>query len=217
MFRRPLLRPIVWALLFLVLLSGGSFFLLERKLFPTVLAFAEAKAVQTAVETVNSAVRADLLSHRVRYEDLVTVHKDRQGRVVLMQADAVRVNELAAGMAVTVEKALGSLEKEGFGIPLGQVLGSQFLANYGPRIKVQIIPVGSVKVQMQDRFESSGINQTRHRFYMRLDTSVRIVVPLHHKEVRVATEVPLVENIIVGAVPETFVSIPGVIELSPSK
>ncbi len=217
MFRQPLLRPVIWVLLTLFFFSGISFIIFERKFFPTILAFAEAKAIQTAVKTVNDAVRANLLGQRLSYEDLVTVHKDEKGRVVLMQADTVKVNQMAANVAVAVEKALADLEQQHFDVPLGQLLGSQFLANYGPRMKVEIVPVGAVRVEMRDRFESAGINQTRHRFFLHLDTTVRIVVPLHEKEAHVATDMPLVESIIVGAVPSTFVSIPGVLEFTAPK
>ncbi|MEW6181934.1 MAG: sporulation protein YunB [Bacillota bacterium] len=217
MFRRPVITPIIWVLMLAGFIGGGLFYGLERKLFPTVLAFAEPKVVQTAVEAVNGAVRSEVLSRRLRYEDLVTIHKDDEGRIVLVQADTVKVNDMAASVAVAVEKGLRELQQEEFEVPLGQILGSQFLANCGPRVKVQIIPVGSVKVVMLDKFESAGINQTRHRFSLHLDTSVRIAVPLHNKEARITTDVPLVENIIVGTVPSTFVSIPGGLTFTPPK
>jgi len=216
LFCRRRLRPAIWAVAFF-LFCGGVFFFIEHNLFPTILAIAEAKAVQMAVKTVNDAVRNEILHQTLRYEDLIIIHKDNEGRVVLMQANTVKITEIATDMAVTVEKTLAHLEKEEFGIPLGQVLGSQILANYGPRIKVRIVPVGSVKVEMLDRFESAGINQTRHRFFLHLDTRVKIVVPLQQKEARVASDVPLVENVIVGTVPNTFVNIPGISGLLPER
>jgi sporulation protein YunB len=216
LFRERRIRPGTWILL-IFLSCGGIFYFVEHNLFPTILAIAEAKAVQLAVKTVNDAVRNRILSRTLRYEDLIAIHKDSEGRVVLMQANTVKITEMATDVAVTVEKTLAELEKDEFGIPLGQVLGSQILANYGPRIKVRIIPVGSVKVEILDNFESAGINQTRHRFFLRLDTQVKIVVPLQEKEVRVATDVPLVENVIVGTVPDTFVNVPGSLGLLPQK
>jgi len=210
------MRPLLW-LLFFLSVGGAFFFFIERNLFPTIMAIAEAKALQMSVAAVNDAVRSEVLNRGIRYGDLVAVHKDMSERIVLIQANAVKITEMAADVAVTVEKALVRLPKEEFGIPLGQVLGSQILANYGPRIKVRIIPVGAVKVGMREKFESAGINQTRHRFFLALDTSVRVVIPLQKKEVHVKTEVPLVENIIVGGVPSTFVSVPGLTEWLPSR
>lgn len=216
MFKRRRFHPANWVLLFLFF-SVGVFLFIERNLFPTIMAIAEAKAVQISVAAVNDAVRTKIVSRKIRYEDLIEIHKDNAGRVVLVQANAVKITEMASDVAVTVEKTLASLPREEFTIPLGQVLGSQILANYGPRIKVRIVPIGSVKVGMLEKFEAAGINQTRHRFFLQLDTAVRVVIPLQKKEVRIKSEIPLVENLIVGSVPSTFVSIPGLAEWLVSK
>lgn len=212
MFHRRRMRPVIW-LLFLIALCGLGFFFVEYTLSNTIMAFAEAKAVQMAITSVNDAVRKEISKQNLTYKDLVQVHKDNEGRVVLVQADTVKITQLAADVAVTTEEALARLRDEDFGIPLGQITGSQLLANYGPDIKVGIVPVGSVKVGMLDKFESAGINQTRHRFFLHLDAKVRIVIPMQRKETRVATDIPIVENVIVGTVPDTYVNVPGIIEL----
>lgn len=181
----------------------------ERTLFPTIMAIAKARAVQTAVITVNGAVREYLGQSGIDYQDLVRLHLDNNGRIVMMQANTLKITELAAEFALASESAMVGLERQSFTIPAGQVLGSQLLATYGPGIPVRIIPVGAVRVNMVDRFEAAGINQTRHRIYLNLDTYVRIAVPWQQTEVQVATRVPLVENIIVGEVPDTFVTLDG--------
>jgi len=181
----------------------------ERTLFPTIMAIAKARAVQTAVITVNSAVREYLGQSGIDYQDLVRLHLDNNGRIVMMQANTLKITELAAGFALASESAMVALERQSFTIPAGQVLGSQLLATYGSGIPVRIIPVGAVRVNMVDRFEAAGINQARHRIYLNLDTYVRIAVPWQQTEVQIATRVPLVENIIVGEVPDTFVTLDG--------
>ncbi|RDV83198.1 sporulation protein YunB [Ammonifex thiophilus] len=211
--RRP--RYWSWMALFLLLVGAGVviFSSLERNLFPTIAALAEAKATQTAVERVNRAIREKIAAENLKYQDFVTVHKDNSGRVALVQADAVRVSALAADLAVTVEEALAQLQEETFYIPLGQVLGSQLLASYGPRIEVRILPVGTVKVQVLDQLETAGINQTRHRLLLHLDAQVRVVVPLQQRDIQVAADVPLVEGIVVGNVPHTLLTGGGVISI----
>lgn len=216
MFHKRRMSPAVW-LLFLIALCGLGFFIVECTLFQTIMAFAEAKAVQMAVTAVNDAVRKEISKQNLTYEDLIEVHKDNEGRVVLIQANTVRITEVAADVAVTTEEALARLQDEDFGIPLGQITGSQLLANYGPDIKVGIVPVGSVKVGMLDKFEAAGINQTRHRFFLHLDAKVRIVVPMQRKETRVATDIPIVENVIVGTVPNVYINVPGITELLQPK
>lgn len=204
MFKKRHRGTLVFVLISLAVLLLGLF-LIERRLVETIAAIAQAHAVQAAVDEVNTAVRSHFAASGIDYQDLVEVHKDQEGRIVMMQANAVRINELAAGLALTAEKNLREMDGNSFGIPLGQVTGNRIIAAWGPRIPVQFTPVGAVRVNLGDRFESAGINQTRHRLYLDLDTALRVVVPWQGNEVTVTTRVPLVENIVVGSVPSTYV------------
>ena len=71
------------------------------------------------------------------------------------------------------------------------------------------MPAGAVRVNVVDKFEAAGINQTRHSIYLNFDTNIRIVIPSKGGEAVVGMQVPLVESIIVGGVPSTFVSVQG--------
>ncbi len=206
---RPRRRCKTSAVLLILIVFVAALICTERTLFPTILAMAKARAVQTAVTTVNAAIREHLAETGIDYQDLVQLHRNNDGRIVMMQANTLQITALAAGFAIASENAMRNLERDRFSIPVGQVLGSQLLATYGPGIPVRIIPVGAVRVDMVDRFEAAGINQTRHRIYLDLDAYIRIAVPWQQTEVQIATRVPLVENIIIGEVPETFVTLDG--------
>ncbi len=182
----------------------GVFAVFEHNLKPTIRAIAEAKARWVATEAINKAVREEITG-RVAYHELIHVHKDREGRIVLMQPDIVSINKVAAETTLSIQSALKGLASEKFYIPVGQVLGSQLLASYGPRIRVSIYPVGTVRAGVFDVFEEAGINQTRHRLYLNIQGQVRVVVPLLTSQVRVTTQVPLTDTVIVGQVPEMYV------------
>ncbi len=68
--------------------------------------------------------------------------------------------------------------------------------------------MGTVQVQVVDKFEQAGINQTRHMVYLVATTQIRIVVPLVSKSVSVNTQVPVAEYVVVGEVPSTYVQFP---------
>ncbi|NHM26073.1 sporulation protein YunB [Desulfofundulus sp. TPOSR] len=187
----------------------GIFLWVERVLQPTIFKIAETRAIQMATEAINRAVQRKVFDSNLQYQDFVQVHKDNQGHIVLMQANTLKINQLAADVTLMVQSALQQLSRESLRIPLGQITGTQLLAGYGPRIPVGIVPVGSVRVRVDDRFEQAGINQTRHRIYLDFNAEVRIVVPPRSATAQVATRVPLVESIIVGQVPGTFVNISG--------
>jgi sporulation protein YunB len=179
-------------------------FVIERNLKPTIKEIGEAKARQVATEAINDAVKHKI-ADSVNYQDLIFVQKDSQGRIVLMQPNIVRINQLVSDTTLYINNNLKELEKKEFSIPLGQVLGSQLLANYGPHINVKILPIGTVKTIVSDNFVEAGINQTRHRLYLNIESQVRVVVPLITSQIDVGTQVPVTDTIIVGQVPETYV------------
>ena len=209
MFKRRRSFPtfLGWLLLFFILIS--SFAGMERLLRSTILKIAEARVTQVATEAINRSVQQKVWDNNLQYQDFIQVHKDDQGQIVFMQANTVGVTRMAADIILAVNDTLQQLKGQTLAIPLGQMTGLQLLSALGPRIKVTIIPVGSVDVNVEDKFEPAGINQTRHKIWLSFNTRVRVVIPSMSAEARIATRVPLAESIIVGEVPSTFVNISG--------
>jgi len=184
-------------------------YVLDWGLRPTILAVADVQAVQVATGAANEAVLRTLASERVQYTDLVDIKRNQSGQVDLLQANTVRISEISAQVTMAVQKSLESLRAQPLEIPMGQILGIQFLAARGPTLPIYLIPVGTVSTRIDDKFEEAGVNQTKHTIYLELSTNVRVVVPLFENTVHVATTVPLAESIIVGTVPNVYVNLPG--------
>ena len=179
----------------------------ELHLKPTLLAIEEARATLIATQSINHVIN-DKVSKEIDPQALVSIKVDNQGRVVLIQPNTMEFNKLAADTTIKVQEVLEKLSEEKINIPIGQVLGSQFLASMGPQITVTIIPIGTVQVKVIDKFEQAGINQTKHMVYLVATTNVKIVVPLVSKSVSVDTQVPVAEYVVVGEVPSTYVQFP---------
>ena len=160
-----------------------------------------------ATEYLNEAVR-DIMGGQATYEDMITVRTDAQGRVTMLQANAVRMNELAAYTALQAQARLESAEAQSVSIPLGAALGIPFLSGLGPRIQVRIVPVSAVSAAFSTEFESAGINQTRHKIYLSLHTTVRLVIPSGARQVSLGGQMLIAESIIVGEVPQSYVQVP---------
>ena len=200
------------SVLFLVVIAVltlgiGLFWLVETHLKPTILAIAEARASFIATQAINQIIN-EKVSGNIDPQTLVHVKFDAAGKVVLIQPNTVEFNRLAADTTIRVQTALRNIMEEKIHIPIGQVFGSQLLASYRPKITVTLMPIGTVRVNVIDKFEHAGINQTRHRVYLVATTQVRIVVPMVSKSVEVQTQVPVAETVIVGEVPNTYVQIP---------
>ena len=97
------------------------------------------------------------------------------------------------------------MSSERVSVPRGAALGMTILAGSGPGIPVSIVPIGSVATEFATEFEACGINQTRHKVYLQLTASIRIVIPTGAKTTQVSANMLVAESIIVGSVPEGFV------------
>jgi len=193
-------------LILLVLLLTAAVIAMEQNLSQTMLDMAFARAYSMAVETINRAVK-QAMGQGVAYEELIDAQMDAQGRVSMLRANTMRMNELASQTALLAERELGSAENQVVEIPLGAALGVSFLSGFGPRLEVQILPVGAVHTSFDTEFETAGINQTRHKIFLNLRATVSLIVPTGSQLVEVTSTVPIAESIIVGEVPESFVDV----------
>ena len=199
-------RLVRWAVIGALLLAL-FLLLLERNLESVILDMAYARAEAMAVEYIHEAVR-DVMEESVTYEDMMHVQTDQNGRITMLQANAVRMNELATVTALEAQSKLESAEAQSIAIPLGAALGVPFLSALGPRIRVHIVPVSAVSAAFSTEFESAGINQTRHKIYLSLRTTVRLVIPSGARQVSLGSQVLIAESIIVGEVPQSYVQVP---------
>ena len=208
MFRRR--RPYrKWLALLLVLtLVCGVYLFFDLRVRPTLLTVADVQVTRMAVEAINKTVQQEVTRNNIGYQDFITVHRDYNGRVALMQANTLRINKLAADITLDVQQRLRGLEREQVSVPFGQIMGSRIFADLGPRISIRIYPMGVVNVDVMDSFEQPGINQTRHKIYLDFTTMVRVVIPLYSGEVEVVSKVPVAESIIVGDVPDAVINLP---------
>ena len=205
-FRKKRKGKLPLRFLLAVLIPAGLFFWMDANLRPVILTMAEAQARVMAVQAMNDAV-FDVMRSGGLYDDLMTVVLDDNGRV---SVDARRygADERAGDdLRAARQQHLGEIAEAGISIPMGAALGSQLFAGSGPRITVKIVPVGAVSTEFMSEFSSAGINQTRHRIFLKLDTTVQMVIPTGTQTARVSAQVPVAESIIVGAVPDSFVDV----------
>lgn len=191
-------------LLLLALLLLACFLLADRNFKPLIFSLAEARSAAMASQALYGAV-AEAVGDGVGYEDLMQVRMDEKGQVALLSANTMRMNMLADKAGEAALARLNSMSSEQVSVPLGAALGLTILAGRGPGIPVSIVPVGSISTDFETEFEACGINQTRHKVYLQVTASIRIVIPTGAKTTQVTANMLVAESIIVGAVPEGFV------------
>ena len=90
---------------------------------------------------------------------------------------------------------------------LGSFTGSKLLSSIGPNIKIGLSSTGKVNTDVRSEFVSQGINQTIHRVYLQIDCKVSILTPYENIDTDVGNQVLLVENVIMGEIPENYFNV----------
>lgn len=194
-------KKLIAVLLFALAVVG--YILIDNAVRPTILSISEARLRAIAVKAMNDAVR-ETVGSDISYSDLINIEKDEAGNIVLVSANAVLMNNLAASTAIAAQEKILNIGEQGIGIPIGTILGGQLLTGRGPSIKVKFEPVGSVTTDFMTEFEDAGINQTRHKVYLVFNATVRIVIGNTSQTVEISTQVLISDTIIIGDVPESY-------------
>ncbi len=198
---------VIFSMIFGLSVLIGSFIYVDHSLRPTITVLAETKALELANKSINKAV-GEIVKDKINYSDLMYTKIDSEGKITMIQANTIMMNKIASDVALQIQEELKQVKTTTSYIPIGTALGSPILAKYGPQLKVSIQPIGTVSVDFKTDFESSGINQSRHRIYLEAKTQVKVVIPLTTSTKEVKVQIPICETIIVGDVPNSYVNIP---------
>lgn len=198
-FPRYLLLIVTFFLLFSVL----TVMVIEQRVSPSIRSWALARAESLATRAINLAIE-ETMALNISTNEFSNIISDNQGNLQAIQYDTGEINRVSSAATHKVLQSLNNLGSEEFPVPLGQISGLDFLSGWGPNIPVRVIPTGSVMTTPISSFESAGINQTIHRIYLDVDVTMRVVIPFIATTIPVSTSFPIVEEIIVGAVPTWY-------------
>lgn len=197
-----------WLLVTIIIVVFIITIIIDVRIKSSVLQLAKSKAQLSETMAINRIVNERVVND-VEYQDLIAVHKDDQGRIVMIQPNTIMLNKIMTQTVMEVTEVTAHMRENNIRIPAGQLLGPAFIAGYGPKFKVKIIPAGEVKVNVLNKFDQAGVNQTRHLIYFKIDSNIKIAVPYLDETIRVSTLIPLAETIIVGEVPKTYLNFSG--------
>lgn len=192
-------------LVFLFFIYGFIYF--DNKIKPAVYNIAEMRVKEIATIAVNEAIFTEF-AEKIQYDDLVRTKIDDEGNIVALQANTVLINTISSNMTLLIQNNIHNITSSQIKIPIGSILGSQILSQYGPMITLNVIPIGMTKVNFNTEFENAGINQTRHKIFLDVETYAKVIVPFNTNTINVHMTVPIAETIIVGEVPQSYVFIP---------
>ncbi len=163
-------------------------------------------AIDAVTLDINETINVRMNSDNVNYSRFVTLETDKEGEVTAITTDMAEINTLSSDMLSDVVGKGDSRTIE-LSIPLGNLMGSSLLLGRGPDVPLDIIMLTSSRIEFRNDIQSAGINQTKHRIIFDVIVDIDILIPWDIATTQVVTEVIVAETVIVGTVPNTYVTL----------
>lgn len=180
------------------------FFIAERRLQPTLMLIAQAKAEQIAKLAISDAVTKRISQQGVDFNQIVIMEKDNEGTINAVNFNFKEYSRIVGETTSRIQNRLKEFEEEHTqtSIPLGVATKNVFLEHIGPDIPISFVPIGAVKTRLETRMKQAGINMVLVTVYINVEVNLRIIIPFATEQHLVTTTIPITEALIVGKVPQ---------------
>ncbi len=193
--------------IFILILLVAATVIVEQRMSEIVIDIARQKVKSQAYIIISETIWREIDRSNVSYDTLVRFEKDTNGNIRALKTDIIEVNKLKSKLSLEILHALENKEEMSVSVPIGAIFGTEILSGFGPRVRIDVMPVGTVAADMENVIMSAGINQTRHQIMMNINVKLSIVGMFKRSSVSVGTNVCIAETVIVGNVPESYTSI----------
>lgn len=196
-------RRVFAVILVLLALLIILFIVVERRVEPTLMLIAQAKAEQVAKLAITDAVTKRISQQSVDVNEVVMMEKDENGSIKAVNFNFKEYSRIVGETTARIQNRLKEFEQENVQttIPLGLATKNVFLEHIGPDIPVSFVPIGAVKTKLETKLKQAGINMVLVTVYIYVEVDLRVIIPFATKQQTVTTEIPISEALIVGKVP----------------
>lgn len=196
----------LWYILFALVIFIALFIWVNIKVRPFVVSVTQGYAENIASNTLNAIIDEAMKEKEYSF---VNVINDSQQRVVAVTMNSADTNLFMTKISIGLKNRIADMDEIEAKIPLGNFLPYPFLAGLGPEVPVKFLILASTGVNAKENFVSTGINQSLYTLALHVVTDVGIYIPAMHSSVRVESEVPIVQTVIVGSVPDSYTNVEG--------
>lgn len=205
--RKKTRRRLVAVLLLVLMVFLGVSFRNKFRAITTDLAITQAKN-QTS-DLINDSISRQIAEGEIQYNRLVYFEKDLEGRITALKTNMPEMNRLKTEILNLINNEILALDTHDIGIPLGSILLPEAFSGKGPMLPVQVISISNSDGNFYSDFSEAGINQTLHQLVMSISVDVTVLVLNKTESFTIASQVVVAETVIVGVVPDTFLSTSG--------
>ena len=184
----------------LLFLAAASLYLKDVS---TAIAVSDASDAVTV--SINNAIADIMRDGDYSADYFVSFEKSGTGEITAISSNMARINALSAKI---LDRIVGATDTHMLtvNIPVGNLTGVSILMGRGPKVPVKIITMTSSRVEFNNSIVTAGINQTKHQINLEVIVDIDILVPWGTESTQVVTEVLIADTIVVGRVPDTYLS-----------
>lgn len=193
-------RKLFFSVIAILLVTVPIFIFFEANLREPLMHVSKIRMKQIATQAINEAITKQVVE-QANAEQLIDWKMDAAGKVsgfVLNYGEHMRIT---SSTVETVQSTLQNLNHIPEKIPIGHALNSAFISNYGPKVPIEIEPLGAVKVELNTREKNAAINMVLVEVYIRIVTEIAVVIPFDSEPDLVEAEIPISYLLVVGDVP----------------
>lgn len=188
-----------------------------KKTNEILLPMAESKIRKVITMIINSACDESMFD-----DNLYMINKDNNNEIKMITYNSFEVTKLINEVTSNIEKKIRMIENNEMNyygeniknvnngviaeIPFGVIFGNSLLGNIGPKIKLRLNVLGDIVSNIETEVKPYGINNAYVEVRIKLEVTVRVVLPFATEMVTISNVVPLSMNIVQGSVPEAYIS-----------
>lgn len=170
-------------------------------------AVSQLKAKGMITTVINETIKDEFTGKKYD-ENFFLIKTGKDGKVQMVQANTALINQAVSGLASSLQKKYDEMGPQSVKVSYGTLLGSKVLSQLNWNFKIGIQPLSVSNWDFTTEFESQGINQTKYKIYIVLESNVRILQPFSSSNLNVKNKVLISEAVIVGDVPDSYVNVP---------
>ena len=126
------------------------------------------------IRECNTAVSKLIESENVDYAEIVDENIDKEGKLKSLSVNYKNLNLFKSKLAVDVQRRIDNINSVDITIPFMSLISDRFYSAVGFPVKLRVLTDENIDIQFFDEFTWAGVDQTRHRIYVRVVTEVSV-------------------------------------------
>lgn len=204
--KRTFKRVLGFILIFTVLVSFAGLVFFSKHLRPRIISVSQSFAENEVSNIIDKEIQSLMLKEFLSYEKLAIINRDSQGKVTSVSANSILINNFANDLDIKIGDVLENSDRMENGIYLFSLIGADIFSGLGPKIPIRFQPISVTHADISHTFEEAGINQTLHTINLLVSIDVEILLPLAYSTIKVESQMPVAQTLIVGTVPNAYLN-----------